>query len=374
MVICSITLAILILSHNIMALIFFPFWLIFLYIILITYFEDIKLYTWRYFLPMILLGLGMAAFFFLPALVEKKYVLLSQTKLADIPSNFIKIKDYLFSAWSYGSKPSYQLGWAHILAGVFGIISIVFTKDLYRKKYIAMFVFILISVFIIVFLAHPFSIEFWNIPPLSWLDFPWRFLTLLAFFLALSTIFLSIHRISSFLGAILAVMTVLFSLSFATPQNLINNPDSYYATNDATTTSKDELMPVWVNSKPANRYTEKVEVEKGRAELYNLVSLSDSIKFKAIVSIASTLKVNTIYFPGWKYWANGKEINVDYQRPDGLIRLDIDKGDYEITGKLTDTPVRFWSNIISLLSIAISLFLLAFSLIRRLILYEARIV
>lgn len=366
LVLCSVTLAILILSHNIMALIFFPFWLIFLYVVLISYFEDLKLYTWRYFFPMILLGLGMAAYFFVPALAEKKYVLLSQVKLADISSNFINIRDYLLSPWNYGIKPSYQLGWAHILAGVIGIISVVFTKDIYRKKYMPLVVFILTSVFILVFFAHPFSAEFWNVPPLSWFDFPWRFLTPLAFFLALSSIFLSIHRTTRVLGAVLAIITVFFSLNFATPQNYINKPDSYYATNDATTTSMDELMPIWVANKPTNRYGQKVEVEKGRAQLYNLVSVSDSIKFKALVSSPSTIKVNTIYYPDWKFWANGKEIKINYQSPDGLIRLDVENGDLNISGKLTDTPVRFWSNVISLLSVAISLLLLVFSMLNRL--------
>lgn len=362
MVVCSFTLAVLILSHNIMALIFFPFWLVFLYVILISYFEDLKLYTWRYFLPMILLGLGLASYFFIPALLEKQYVLLSQVKLADLSSNFINIRDYLLSAWSYGTKPSYQLGWAHILAGVTGIIGVVLTKDIYRKKYMPLVIFILTSVFLLMFFAHPFAAEFWNVPPLSWFDFPWRFLTPLAFFLALSSIFLSIHKSTKIVGAILAIITVLFSLNFATPQNYINYSESYYATNDATTTSMDELMPLWVTIKPTNRYGQKVEVEKGRAQLYNLVSQSDSIKFKALVSFPSTIKVNTIYYPGWKYWANDKEIKVNYQNPDGLIRLDVESGDLNITGKLTNTPVRFWSNIISLLSFFVILLFLVISL------------
>jgi len=359
--VCSVTLGVLILSHNIMALVFFPLWLVFLYVALILYYEDVKLYTWRYFLPMILLGLGLAAYFFIPALFEKQYVLLSNVKLADLSSNFINIRDYLFSPWDYGVKPSYQLGWAHILAGILAIVSLVLANDIDKKRYWPILIFILGSVFILVFYAHPFSAEFWNVPPLSWFDFPWRFLTPLAFFLALSTIFLPLHRITKYIGGFLAAATVILSINFAQPPTYINNPDTYYATNDATTTSMDELTPVWVTNKPTHRYGQKIEVEKGQAQLYNLVYNSKAIKFRVISTGPSTVKVNTIYYPGWKFYVNDKEIPVTYDNPDGLIRLVAHPGESDVVGQFKETNVRYWSNIISLLSAGVIVLLLVLS-------------
>lgn len=363
MVIVSAILAALILSHNIMALVFFPLWLVFLYVALISYYEDIRQYTWRYFLPMILLGLGLAAYFFIPALAEKKFVMLSQVKLADMSSNFINIRDYLLSPWNY-SKPSYQLGWAHILAAILGIVSLILAKDIDKKKYWSLLIFILGSAFILIFYAHPFSAEFWNIPPLSWFDFPWRFLTPLAFFLALSSIFLTTHRVTKFIGGILAFLTVILSINFINVSSSVNNPDTYYATNDATTTSMDELMPVWVTSKPSNRYSQKIEVEKGRAQLYNLMYNSSSIKFRVIASTPSTIKVNTIYYPGWKFYINNKEIPVDYKNPEGLMKLDVAAGSVDVIGLFRETNIRLWSNIITLISIVICFALLIFSLVK----------
>lgn len=312
---------------------------------------------------MIVLGLGLAAYFFIPALLEKQYVMLSEVKLADIPSNFINLKDYLISPWSYGIKPSFQLGWAHILAGILAAISVFWAKDIDRKKYMPLLLFILGAVFILVFYAHPFSADFWNVPPLSWFDFPWRFLTPLAFFLALSTVFLPIHRITKVIGGILAVITVLLSLNFAVPVTYVNKPDTYYATNDATTTSMDELTPVWVTSKPANRYGQKVESEKGNSQLYNLEYTSKSIKFAVVSQLPTTVKVNTIYFPGWKFYINKQEIPVDYKSPDGLIRFNVPPGTTQVNGIFTETGVRLWSDIISLISIGICVLLLIVSLV-----------
>ncbi len=369
MVLCSFVLAFMILAHNIMALVFFPFWIVFLYVSVISYYEDIKLYSWRYFLPMILLGLGLAAYFYIPALLEKNYLILSQIKLADVSQNFIRLPDFLLSPWSWGDKPSFQLGWAHILAGILGFISLMVSSEIDRKKYMPLAIFIISSIAVLIFFAHPFSADFWSAPPLSWLDFPWRLLTPLAFFLAMSSIFLSTHKNTRIIGGILVVVTVIFSLNFAHPDVYINKPDVYYATNDATTTSKDELMPIWVKEKPENRYTgPKAILAKAKSTLYNLQYNSHEISFRTITEQPNTVTINTIYFPGWKFYVGGVEVPIDYRSsPQGLITVNVPVGNKLVEGKFTETPVRFWSDMISLFSLSAAAVLLLRSLVLRLI-------
>lgn len=366
MLICSFIFAFLILSHNIMALVFFPIWIAFLFVSVLSYFEDIKLYSWRYFLPMILLGIGLSAYFFIPAIFEKQYIILSQIKLANISEHFINLPDYLLSPWSYGPKPSYQLGWAHILGALLGLVSVFISKEIYRKKYLPIALFISFSVGILVFLAHPTSSDFWNAPPLSWIDFPWRFLTPISFLLALASIFLSIHRITRIIGGILAAATIIFSLNFAHPAEYINKPDVYYATNDATTTSMDELMPVWVANKPTQRYKAKVELERANATIYNLDYNSKSIKFRVVTKVPNIIKINTVYFPGWQFFLKGEQIPLNFGSPDGLIRFEVPEGNHFIEGKFVETKVRFWSDMISLLSLAAAAGLLVYSVVLRL--------
>lgn len=362
LVLCSGTLAVLILSHNIMALIFFPFWVVFCYIIILSYFEDIKLYTWRYIFPMIILGLGLSSFFFLPALIEKKYIILSKISLANISENFILLKDYILSPWNYGAKPSYQLGWAHVLSAVIGCIGLIFSNELQRKKYVRFTLFIFGSIFVLIFLAHPVSTVLWRMPPLSWVDFPWRFLTPIAFFLALSTMLLTIHKITRIVGILLAVLTVIISLKYATPIEYTNRSDSYYETNDATTTSMDELMPIWVVNKPSNRYIQKVVTENGNAKISDLVFNSKMITFAVNSQVPSTLKINTLYFPGWQIQVDKKSVPIQYDNPDGVMKLAVDPGSHSVIARFTDTPVRFWSTIITLGSIGLSVLLIFFSL------------
>ena len=109
-----------------------------------------------------------------------------------------------------------------------------------------------------ILLTNRISLHVWKIPPLSYIDFPWRLLTPLAFLLSLLTAFLALHRVTRIIVTVFAVLTVILSLQFARPNGAIEKPDEYYATNDATTTSMDELMPLWVREKPTNRPAEKI--------------------------------------------------------------------------------------------------------------------
>lgn len=340
MIITSIVLSMLILSHNIMSLVFFPLWLIFLYVTVISYFEDVRLYTWKYFLPLILLGFGLAAYFFVPAILEKKYLVLSTMKLAPLKDNFITIPQYLISPWSYGIKPSFQLGWAHIMIALVGLGSIIFGKSIEKRKFQPLAIFVYSGIAILVFLAHPFSAEFWNTPPLKWFDFPWRLLTPLAFFISLSAVMMTLHKSTKILAAVLAVLTVLLSLRFAQPLQFTSKPESYYATNDATTTSMDELMPVWVKNKPTDRYKQKAEIEVGSGTILGLNHTTDGVDFKVISGTPSKIKINTVYFPGWQFRLNGKEQPLTYDNGDGLIRFDVPTGNFLVSGHYGKTTVR----------------------------------
>jgi hypothetical protein len=359
----SVSLAVLILSHNITAIIFLPFYIFFFFTMVSSYFEDMKKYAVKYFLPTIFLSLGLSAFFFIPALIEKKYILLSAAELADVNEHFIKLSDFLFSEWSFGIKPSFQLGWAHMLIFTISIFSVFTAGQIQMKKHLKLLLFIIFSFIVLVIFTNKISIIFWRSAPLSWIDFPWRLLTPITFFVALSSVFLSLHKWTRIAGIILIIITVSFGSVFAKPEYYLNQPDEYYMTNDATTTSKDELMPLWVKDFPKNRYKDKVEVATGIAAVSNVIYNSKSIKFDINSGTESTVNVNTIFFPGWEFYINNLKQDIKYDNSSGIMSLSVPPGKQMITGKLSDTPVRKLSNLITLFSLLI----VAVSLIRYLV-------
>lgn len=332
-------------THNIMALLFFPLWFVFCYIVMVFYHKNIKQFTFRYILPIILFGISVAAFFVVPAIGEKKLTLLSVVPLADVRENFVQFSDFIKLSWEFSGKPSFQLGWAHIAA--FGIAICAVFLGQTNKKYRIFSLFFLFSSLTLVFLSNDISFFFWKYPPLSWIDFPWRLVTPLIFILSLSTSALFMNTALKGIGSVLVLGAIISTLSLVQISNKTNKPDSYYETNDATTTSMDELMPLWVVNKPKNRAIQKVEVVKGNATIENIVYNSKSISFHTSNQSDTSIQINTIYFPGWQYFVNDQKIHVTYDTLEGLTQMNLPKGKYTIRGIFADTPVRLAANVLS---------------------------
>ncbi|MBI2617175.1 glycosyltransferase family 39 protein [Candidatus Gottesmanbacteria bacterium] len=347
----------LILTHNVSALLVFPFWIGFLYVVTLSLRKNKMMYTLKYFLPLIFLGVSVSAFFILPVLFEKKFVLLSQIPIADTARHFVAFADFLNSARGYNGIPSFQLGLAHLVAVSLLFISLFFTSWTKVKKYRIFVLYGLFSIAVMIFFSNSFSYFLWKYPPLSWVDFPWRFLTPLTFMISFLTIFLPIRTFTKILGTFLIVLAIFMTLPYVSVQNRINREDSYYQTNDATTTSADELMPIWVRQKPEKRYDEKVEVETGFATLSNTFFNSKQISFLVESQEQSVIKVNIIYFPGWEFTLNGVPVLPTLGNGDGLMRLTIPAGITKVDGVLGNTFIRMVSNFISLVGLGVIFFM-----------------
>lgn len=355
----SITLAILILTHNIMALVFVPLWVVFFFIAVKYYFESLKIYLIKYFLPVSIMGLSLSSYFWLPALVEKKFINLSQFPLADISRNFVNPMEFINSAWNYGLRPSFQLGWVHLVVFAAGVITLLISKGLERKKNFFLGIYLLLSFLLLTFLMLPQSFPIWRLPLLSQIDFPWRLMTPLAFFLALGTIFTSEHKILRYSIYLFIAVSLFLIPNFAKPESFFQKPDEYYRANDATTTSADELMPIWAMNKPKNRFKEKVEIANGQALIKDLRYNSKMIQFGLSAQTPATIKINTIYFPGWQFKMDNISQNISFTNAQGIIFINVPGGTHYISGNFSNTPERKWSEIISVLSVLIILLFLS---------------
>ncbi len=171
--------------------------------------------------------------------------------------------------------------------------------------------FWLILVLISLFFCLPISYPIWQYTPLPKLvQFPWRFLSLTVFCVAVLA-----SRFPKKIGILLVIITIISSLPFLQVTRTFY-PDSYYSTNDDSTTIKNEYMPKWVKIDPTNRPAER----------------------------------QTVYFPGVKVIVNGREIEPQYD-DNGIITT---KG--EIIFR--ETPVRLVADLISLTGIIFIIILL----------------
>jgi hypothetical protein len=299
-------------------------------------------------------ALGLSAFFWIPAISEKNLILLSKIPIADRSIYFVKPLQLIIDRWGYGVPTDangfgYQLGLPQILILFLVLVLALKTKN--KDSRSALFL-VLIS-FVISFLLFSQSSFIWShLPFLSEINYPWTILSILALLISLMAGYLT-KLGKSFIALSLAIcfIAVILIVPHAKPQYGVNRGDDYYVTNQATTTSSNELMPLWVKKLPFQKAESKVELSSGKVE--NIFYNSRKISFSVNLPKPQGITINTIYYPGWKILIDGKETQINYDNIKGVMIINVGEGLHLITGKLTETPIRLISDIISLISLAL---------------------
>lgn len=336
----SLGMAILFLTHNVMALFFIPTLLLFIFYLLYKSSISKRQKILPIFIKSIIIGILLPAYFVLPAIIEKKYILLSIEGLANIKNYFLTLPDFI-------SNLSFPI----ILVILISIISYIRKILLLKFPQSLLYFYSLLLFLITAFLTQASSFTVWQLPPLNSIDFPFRIMSLNIFFASIIASFIPNHKPILFFCHLFLILNIFYNFRFTYPKSdFYIREDSFYFTNDATTTSKDELTPVWVRLKPTNRYKEKVEIDSTQANISDLSYNSRQIRFRIYALQPGTAKINTIYFPGWKFTINGLELPISYKNTNGLISFVISQGDSLIEGKFKETNIRLLSDAISLLT------------------------
>lgn len=337
----------LILSHNIMAYMFAPLIVTFFLILLSQ--KPQKKYFFSC-LFMLLLGLGISSFFWLPAVVEKEYIRYAQILPGFYKSHFPTLKNLLYMPWGYGfswpgddpnlnpGRMSFQIGLIHLLIAGISLILI-------WRKFSSLAVFFLVSFFLSVFFMLKISVNIWDtFSFMQYLQMPWRLLAIAIF----TTSALSAHLVSKVKNKLLIAFILIILVLFANRNHWHINQtldvgDDFYRQLDGTTTMAGEHLPPWAmqrnKSAPA-----RVEILTGLGSLRFNKALSGDLEFEAKIASSATILVNQYYFPGWKVLVDGQPLVIHYldKREDiqGLIRFDLSQGLHKVQVLFTKTPVR----------------------------------
>jgi len=128
----SLSLALLILAHNAISLMLVPF--IGTYGLILIYFsKNRKTFTLQL-ICLFILGFTLAAFFWIPALLEGKFTLRNIVTKGDYLDRFVSIKSLIYGSWSYGGTGQFtqQLGimqWLALMLSPFLAFFLWFKKD-----------------------------------------------------------------------------------------------------------------------------------------------------------------------------------------------------------------------------------------------------
>ncbi len=307
-------------------------------------------------------GLGISAYYFIPSLVER-----GNTKFQELMGQifmgnyFATINDLVYSKWGYGvfhSKEgamSIQLGliqWLVIILAIIYLLKIlIFDKKIASgMKKLAREGIILIILFVFtVFMMLPISLPIWKmVSSTVFIDFPWRYLAVSVFLASLCTGLL-IKILGK--GKIILVVIFIISALYLNRNHLRINETlpwdlSFILKLEKTTNSYDEYTPKWVNSELIKDKRPKVEFSDKKAKIEILKNKSNLLEFSLDTPVDGTVRVNTIYYPGWKVFMDGKEEKIAYSN--GLIEFKVEKGKKNIVARFTETPLRLVSDFISL--------------------------
>jgi len=379
-------LALLMITHN---LIFLPFTIIlFIYLSFQIILSNNKIKSVLLYLASIIFALSLSAFFWMPAILEKKHTIVDQillTELANFKIHFVYPQQLWNWPWGFGgSAPgladgiSFKIGKIHIISSVavflLSLAFLVNNKFKFKKSN-----FVIINTFILflfsAFMTTNYSEFIWNlIPQLAYLQFPWRFLiftSLFSSYLAAALIYqLKLPIIK------LVVSLVLLSLVFV-PNFKLFKPQFYRvdltdqkATSDHeinwyVSSSSFEYIPKGVELKKSKLRTSfpnitENELPKTKIESINnlaQMNISDSSPGKLLFTVntpqETSLKVNIFNFPGWQAKVDNEKTQIHDDNKLKLITLNIPKGIHQISLEFENTRIRTFANLISILSLLI---------------------
>lgn len=390
-ILLGIVIALLIMTHPLIAfptLIYIGFFYIF-YLLLKSY-KQIKWVGYSFFAGLI--GLSLSAFYWFPSMLERKFTLVNSIltkELASYNVHFICIQQFFTSNWGYGgSIPgcndgfTFQIGKSHLIAIGISIIGFLLylLSNKKKKKHLYYYLFFLLMTSFSLFMTTNYSLFIWsNISYLSYLQFPWRFLTFTSLFISLTSaygiylLFISLENIKnkkiliSLFVLVYGALTIYFVGRYFVPQNYINKSDRQLTSFDEVAwrvsrstfefapkgikTTKSSLNTTIPNIRMIDINDTFYEVIDGKAQVSSIKNKFMEKEYLVKAEENIIFRQNTFNFPGWTAYQNGKKISISDNNNFKLITVRIPKGENKIVFKFENTTVRSIGNSISLSSI-----------------------
>lgn len=321
----------------------------------------------------LVLSMGISAFSWVPAILEKNLVTMETMTegFFDYHLHFASLYQLFFSRfWGYGASTwglSVQIGLLHwILPLVVMFCSLIFVKKRVVKE--KLFYLLVILGFSYAFLAHSKSTFIWTLLiPLKFIQFPWRFVGLgvMCFSLALAMINIRSRLLYSIIIVVLVSSSVFYF-----------REDIWYSSlTDTQKLSSSQIIlqnvaglrdywPIFGQAFPVSQAPAKPRYLEGSGMILMSENGSDWGKYSFDSAVPSTIEIPKIYFPYWRVYENetNKQIPLRVSQPLGLISFNVPAGVYRVTVKFGDTPVRLVANVISLVSLPIAIRMLVMTL------------
>jgi len=335
----------LILSHNIMAMLFIPF--LFGY----AFFRNRK-YTIG-----ILFGILLSSYFWIPAIFERVYVVGLNT--VNFREHFVQLYELLIPSWGTelsgqifgGNKMSFQIGIVPLAVIIGSIIVGWKEKNQATKRLYWYFIFALVCAVALMLSWTSFMWE--HLAFLSFVQYPWRFLSIIIPVTAFIGAYVSHHIRMRFWSIVFIGASIIFSYSYTRPVVYAPRDGQYYTSRknftDGTSSMGNSFSTIWTGWKK-ERSDYVLEVINGKVPGGILEHSYLKKTFAVWSDIGSEVYTPILYYPGWKVMIDQKETSIDYVT-DGTIRFVVPQGKHQVTVVFTQTLVRKCADILSVVTL-----------------------
>ncbi|MCL4390453.1 MAG: YfhO family protein [Patescibacteria group bacterium] len=366
-ILTGITLALLMITHN---LVFLPFFGLFAawYLVLHRDIKGLALIT--------LITFGLSAFFWLPSLAQKQFTLVDQfltTGLASYSIHFVCPAQLWNSLWGYGGSAagcvdglSFKIGKPQVVLALVALLIAIWKRSKILLVTFTLFVFC-------VFMTTDYSRFIWDHVKLLWyLQFPWRFLEFVALFSSLLAgsfvLVVKKTRWRLVLGAVLIAAVIFLHGKYFVPQSYLPQATDATLLSDSqvkwvVSQTSFEYMPAGVAVHPTPQGSYMLDIAAYPTRKYVVTAGSfgetksqfgaDRFLLAGIATQSSQIQFQITNFPGWKVWVDGKATAITDNNKLKLITVSIPAGQHQITGQFTNTPVRTAGNLITLFAIIV---------------------
>jgi hypothetical protein len=332
------------------------------------------------------LGFGLAAFYIVPAAYEQRWVNITQA----LSPGLLPSENFLYTVTN---DPDHTL--FNYIASTIAVALMVFTglaalaarrqltridaDPRYQQRWNGQLwnALLVVAAVATTLMLRPTSIVWQLLPKLRFVQFPWRWMSILAipfvYFVAAAFSGRRFRWLWSIAVASAILGTVVFLVQhtwwddeeFSTLRATIANGEGFDGTDEYDPIGDDHYnLPA--KAPPA----QLLPTEDGERQAPEAKSTPPNIRVERwtpedkTVLVESTrptrLALRLLDYPAWRFEVNGRKIRPEHTEDSGQVIMNLPRGSSRITARFTRTPDRTIGAIVSFLSVVIAIFLVGF--------------
>jgi len=369
--ITGLSVAALVLSHNIMAYMFMPFVLLLL-IARIIFVTKNKKDSILKSISGFVLGLLSSVYFWFPAISESR--LMHYDTVFNFYDHFPSLIQFITPYFGYGASVpgpydtmSFYFGMTGILVSVFGVLFFLLKFKKFSLQERIFFIWGLLILLVSIFMMNFRSAFLWrSLPLLPYFQFPWRFLAMVVFAMPVLLLGFSKYKFGKVVSFLVVVGAIILNFNYFKTSEYLGRGDDYYI---------NRYIPLPVASEEYKKTSEEylrlpkdTEVRPSENVPYAYASVSAITDINICeplgVSLSTDypesfiLNYSKYYFPGWFAKIDGKEVDIFSGIPYGQVAIEVPEGVHRIEIGFRETNINLIFDAISVAGLAVSVFLI----------------